>query len=140
MQSRNVKGEKYLLKLTRGERVIESLLQFAREKNIQGGLFHGIGALEDAEVGFYNLAIREYRFKHFPGILELASMTGNIALVDGNPFVHAHVVLSDDEMQAFGGHLKEAIVGVTCEIHLSVLQEPLIRIHEEEVGLNLWQI
>lgn len=140
MQAKSVKGEKYLLKLSRGEQVVESLLRFAAEKNIQGALFHCIGAVEDAEVGLYDLATREYRFKKFPGILEVASMTGNIALLNGKPFVHAHVVLSDENMQAYGGHLKEAKVGVTCEINLSVLDTPLTRDYEEGVGLNLWQL
>ena len=46
-------------------------------------------------------------------------MEGNVALKDGEPFIHAHVVLSDHKMQTLGGHLFETTVGVAGEFFLT---------------------
>ncbi len=69
-------------------------------------------------------------------------MTGNIALVDGKPFIHAHAVLSamDDALSCVGAHIKEAEVAVTLEVYLTPFASACTREYDEETGLKLLKI
>ena len=53
--------------------------------------------------------------------MELLSMQGNLAPGPDGPFSHIHIVASDDDHVVRGGHLFEATVEVTAEIHMRVL-------------------
>jgi len=65
---------------------------------------------------------------------------GNVSLKDGEPFVHAHAVLSDEKGNTRAGHLLEGIV-FAAEVHLSQLEGPkLERKYDEVTGLSLWDI
>lgn len=48
-------------------------------------------------------------------------MQGNLAPGPDGPFTHIHIVASDDDHVVRGGHLFEATVEVTAEIHMRVL-------------------
>jgi predicted DNA-binding protein with PD1-like motif len=130
-------AQRYVIRLARGELVMESLTRFCREHAIQSGIFTAIGAVEHVSLGYYNLTTREYAFQTYESPVEVASMTGNIALVEGEPFVHAHVVLTDTENRAFGGHLEEATVAVTLEVSLVADAGSTERRLDETVGLKL---
>ena len=95
MKEREVttRGE-YILRLQRGEDVLPTLTDFCKRKGILSGSFKAIGAVMQSKIGFYDLSIRKYGSKEYPHEMEVASMTGNIAQVDGQPFIHAHAVLS----------------------------------------------
>lgn len=127
----------YLLRLSKGEKLAERLTAFCTEKHITSGFFQAIGALSHAELGYYNLEKKEYVWKTMEGDRELVSLTGNVSLVDNNPFVHMHTVLSDENFSCIGGHLKEGIVGATCEVNIIDLQKEIHREFDEEVGLKL---
>jgi predicted DNA-binding protein with PD1-like motif len=138
MQVRDVETG-FVIRLSRGEKVMETLAAFCATRGIQSGFFHALGAVERTALGYYDLGKRAYFFKDIPEIREVASMSGNIALVDGTPFIHAHAVLSATELslQCLGGHVKEATVAVTLEVHLTPFNTPLSRQYDEETGLKL---
>ncbi|GIS48127.1 MAG: hypothetical protein Ct9H90mP21_0340 [Methanobacteriota archaeon] len=50
-------------------------------------------------------------------------MQGNLAPGPDGAFTHIHIVASDDDHVVRGGHLFEATVEVTAEIHMRVLDE-----------------
>lgn len=127
----------YVVRLEKGERLVEKLTGFCKENNIHSGIFNGIGAVLGAEIGFYNLDKKEYEFKKFDQNLELASLIGNVSLVDQEPYLHIHVVVSDSNLACYGGHLKEATVGATCEIYLDDHGIGISRKYDEEIGLKL---
>ncbi len=130
----------YILKLSRGESVVETLTEFCKKQGISSGTLSGIGAVENTSIGYYNLSKKEYDFKEYSEIMEVVSMTGNVALLEGEPFLHIHIVLSDNEKAAYGGHLKEATVAVTLEIFLTDYGVKVEREYDEVTGLNLWNI
>jgi predicted DNA-binding protein with PD1-like motif len=138
MQVRDVERG-FMLKLERGERVIEALTNFCTERGIRAGVLQAVGAVKNAELGYYNLETREYFFKKFPEDREVASMMGNIALVDGKPFIHAHAVLSamTEKLDCVGAHIKEAEVAVTLEVYLTPFDTALERKLDDGVGLKL---
>ena len=131
------KGSIWIVRLDKGDKIIASLLSFCEQKKISGGYFHGIGALEEAELAHYALANKKSPTKTLKQPLEIVHLTGNITELDHKPYVHAHIVVSDEEMHTFGGHLKEAAVGPTGEIVLIPLPDPVERKFSEEIGLNL---
>lgn len=132
----------YVLVLERGENVIETLTAFCTKENITAAVFQGIGAVERVKIGYYDLAKREYFFRDEPGIFEVASMQGNVALVDGTPFIHAHAVLSrcDESLECIGAHIKEAYVAVTLEVYMTALDTSLSRKMDDSIGLKLLDI
>ncbi|MEN9560867.1 MAG: hypothetical protein RIQ56_140 [Candidatus Parcubacteria bacterium] len=142
MKHRELKVAKtYAVRLEKDEDVMESLAAFCGAQNITHASFRAIGAIKDAKVGYYDLAEKKYGTIEYPHEMEVASMLGNVALVDDKPFVHAHVVLSDmqqgKENQCVGGHLFSAKVAVTLEVHLESYDATVAREMDHEIGLKL---
>src|SRR5258708_7560577 len=104
--------QNYLIKLERGEVVVKTLTQFCKDNEIKFGIITAIGGIDQITLGWYELVSKAYRWKDFAGNLEVTSLSGNIALLDDQPFLHIHCTISDEEFKGFGGHLKEAKVGV----------------------------
>ena len=96
-------------------------------------------AVENAEIGYYDLASRSYVFKKEAGPFEVVSLNGNVAELDESPLVHAHAAFSrcDESLATIGGHLKSAQVALTLEVWLSRVSQPLLRAPDPETGLNL---
>jgi uncharacterized protein len=139
MESHQV-GNSYLLRIARGEEIVESVTQFLKEKNIRSGSLSGIGAASDVTLRYYSLEDKKYHSKEFSGEFEIASLNGNISILDGEIWPHIHIVLSDTDYHCFGGHLEKAIVGVTCEIVISPLEGEVVRTFDKETGLKLWSL
>ncbi len=135
-----VRGE-YFLRLERNEDVLPALTDFCKRKGIMSGSFRAIGAVKEAKIGYYDLAEKKYGSKVYPDEMEVASMTGNVAQVEGAPFIHAHAVLSGikagTENQPIGGHVFEAKVAVTLEVHLVAFNESISRALDDDIGLKL---
>jgi len=141
MQIRDVeKG--FMLKLERGEELIATLTDFCTKRGIQSGVFNGIGAVERVQIGYYDLGKREYFFRTEAGVFEVASMQGNIALVEDRPFIHAHAVLSrcDASLECIGAHIKEAFVAVTLEVFLTPFDAGIRREMDASIGLKLLKL
>lgn len=130
----------YILRLVQGERIAQNIIRFCQEKKIAGAHLSAIGGVTEIELGFYSLEKKEYEFKKITETLELTGLLGNISLVDQNPFLHAHATVANFQFHVFGGHFKEGIVGGTCEIHLVIHGDPLIRQEDPETGLKLLQL
>ena len=114
-------NENVFVRLDPGEELHDSLQEVARVEGIgAAAVTSGIGRVENALIGHLD-AQGAYQQKMLIGPVELLSMQGNIASLNGEPFTHLHVVVSDDEHVVHGGHLFEARVTVTAEIHLHVL-------------------
>ncbi len=131
----------YIIRLERGEEVFETLNNFCQKQGIESAIFSALGAVEKIKLGYYDLATRRYGSKEYEVAHEVASMTGNVALVDGKPFLHIHAVLSGiapgTENQCVGGHVFTATVAVTLEVHLTEFKESLSRTLDEDIGLKL---
>lgn len=105
-------------RLSEMEDLAEAVRLRAEKANVKAGGFILIGTLNNVVLGFYEKG--EYKLIPLDGPLEIASCAGNIALDEkGATVVHAHIIVSDDKGQAFGGHLmKESHVGATAELML----------------------
>lgn len=103
-------------RLLEDEDLAESIRKRAEQSSIKAGVFILIGTLKHTVLGYYKEG--EYKTMRLEGPLEIASCTGNIAVDEqGEVIIHAHLVVSDDKGEAFGGHLmKGSDVGATAEL------------------------
>jgi len=130
-------ADEYLLRFESGADWREEIESFADDHAIDGAWFEAMGAVQDAEVWFYDQSDREYRSVTFDEPLEVAASMGNVALLDGDRFAHTHAVLSRRSGQALAGHLDAGTV-FAGECHLRAFEEPLDREYDESTGLDLW--
>ena len=120
-----------------GDEVINCLLEFAKQNQINSSFFTGLGAFERVTVAFYDLEKKEYQHIPVNEQTEVMSLVGNIVLYEGEPKLHAHVVVGKRDGTAHGGHLISARVRPTLEIWLTASPQIIERKMNEEVGLPL---
>lgn len=130
----------YLLRLEPGEEVVEVLTSFAEDNKINSGFISGIGAAGKIRCGYFDPQVMQYFSKNFDGDLEILSLSGNISRLEGKAFPHIHIMLCNEEQKVYGGHLFEAVISVTCEIHLNVLKRNLNRFKDPETGFTVLDI
>jgi uncharacterized protein len=127
----------FLVVLDVGDEVMDSLKKLAGAERIGMASFTGIGAVRDVVLGYLDLDQKEYLKREFGSdSMELVTMSGNLALLNGEPVVHCHAVVGDREMRVFGGHLFEAHVSVTAEIFLRVYEGEITRERDPNSGAN----
>ncbi len=132
--------ERVLLgRLERGDDLLEALTDLCRRQGVSAGTVQAIGAVEHAAIGFYDQRAGRYESISLLEELEIASLLGNVSLKDGEPLVHAHVVLADATGLCRGGHLLPGTSVFACEFTLRVLEGPALeRTLDEATGLPLW--
>ena len=121
----------------KGDPVIENLTRFAREQDLQGSHLAGIGAFQDITLGYFEKERNDYKRIPIDEQVEVVSLVGNVAVNDGEPKIHAHVVVATSDGMAHGGHLLEAHVWPTLEIVITEEPEHLRRTTDEATGLAL---
>ena len=133
-------SKELIVRLKHDADLVQSIAELARSKGIKAGSFTAIGALKRGELGYYDQRSHEYRKIRIDSPYELVSCVGNVSLKGGEPFIHAHVVLSDEKGNTRAGHLLEGTV-FAAEVHLRQLEGPkLERKYDELTGLSLWSM
>lgn len=128
----------YALTFETGDEIAVLLKEFAKQQRLAGSSFKAIGALSDAKVGWFNWETKKYETAaEIHEQVEVLSLIGDIALRDGQPEVHAHMVIGKRDGTAHGGHLQEAHVRPTLELILIESPEALQKQHDPETGLAL---
>lgn len=131
-------GEKvFILVFETGDEVMEGLVSFARQTALTAGHFTAIGALSDVVLGYLDWQTKDYEPIPVDEQVEVLSLVGDIALQDGSPQVHAHIVIGKRDGTAHGGHLIRAHVRPTLEVALHESPEHLRRRLDPETGLAL---
>ncbi len=121
-----------------GDEVVSGLTDFATENGLDAASFTAIGAFGTATLGYFDLEKKGYEKIPVHEQVEVLSLLGNVALTeDGQPLVHAHVVLGTSDGSTRGGHLLEARVRPTLEVVLVESPEHLRRREDAETGLPM---
>ena len=128
-------NDTYIIYLEKDDRIMYSLTQFCKDYKINNGKISGIGAIKEIEVGAYDLNHRKYISHYFEDIWELTSFQGNVQLKDGDPFIHAHINISNHDLDPKGGHLFEATVAVVGEFILNRINTMGKRVLNPDIGL-----
>ncbi len=130
----------YFVYLEKGESVVDVLTNFCKKHNILNGYISGIGAVSNIVLGAYDSKMKEYIKKIFKEDHELISYTGNIMLLNDEPFIHAHSTIGNHKMKIFGGHLFSAKIAVVGEFIINKIDGKSKRALNDEIGLATWDL
>ena len=136
MKSKNV-GMGYILRFYSGEELIKELTEFCIREKIESGWVWGLGAVESATLGFFDPESKSYVREEIDSHFEIASLTGNISLMEGKPSIHIHVCLGTEDFEIVGGHLFFAIVSATAELFVMNFAQRIDRKPDTATGLSL---
>lgn len=121
-----------------GDEVVSALLGFAKEHKPRSAHFTAIGAFSDAVLAYFDWETKKYKDIPVPEQVEVLALAGDVAWKeDGEPVVHAHVVVGRSDGTTRGGHLKTAHVRPTLELILTEVPKHLERKHDPKSGLAL---
>jgi uncharacterized protein len=127
----------WVLVFDKGEEPVSALETYLRDQGVTAASFTAIGALSEAVVGYFDRERREYEEISVDEQVELLALTGDVAVADGQPKVHAHAVLGRRDGSVVGGHLLRARVWPTLELVLHRSPVELRKRHDPETGLAL---
>jgi uncharacterized protein len=127
----------HLLVFAPGDEIVATLREFAARERLLACRFTAIGAVSDLVLGYFDVDKREYQRMPVAEQLEVLTLSGNITEADGQPRVHAHVVVSRPDGTTLGGHLLEAHVRPTLELFLTAWPSRVRRHLDEPTGLPL---
>ena len=130
-------GNHIIARFDRGEEILECLKQVALKESIKLASVSALGAVDDFTVGVYKVGEKKYYSNHFEGAFEIVSLTGTISTMNGAYYAHLH--MSNDKGEVFGGHLNRAVISATCEMVIDVIDGVVERRADPEVGLNLFE-
>lgn len=120
-----------------GDDPVAGLTRFAEQEKLGASSFTAIGAFSEAVLGYFDLQKKDYERIPVKEQVEVLALVGDIALQNGKPKLHAHVVLGKRDGSACGGHLLEARVRPTLEVILTESPVHLRRVYDPASGLAL---
>ena len=133
-------GRIFAGRLPHGGDLINSIEEFCKKVSIQMATFSVIGAVSSVTIGAYDQKQQVYVTFKEEAPLEIVSCMGNVSLKDGKPFIHAHILLADEQGKTIGGHLFSETIIFAGEINLQELTgKPMKRTYDNDTGLMLWE-
>lgn len=130
-------GNTYIISIKRDYDFLETLTFFCEQSQIHAAYITAIGACGELTLAWYNLETKSYEDHEYAEDMEIASIIGNAALVDGKVFIHAHGTFGKRDMSVVGGHIRKLVISAACEVRLEVFEGDMQRKHDEFTGLNL---
>jgi predicted DNA-binding protein with PD1-like motif len=127
----------FVVVLDTGEEVLECLLEFAQEHRLSAAEFSGLGALSDCVLGYFDWQKKDYARIVVDEQVEVLNLTGNVALSEGEPKLHPHIVIGKADGSAHGGHLLAGHVRPTLEVIVTESPAHLQRRSDPATGLAL---
>lgn len=131
-------GNKYVIRMDKGEEIVETLKKFCEEEHITLGWVKGIGAVNKAIIGLFETSTKKYHSIELKGDHEITSLLGNISTMNNEVYLHLHINLADEEYKTYGGHLTSAVISATGEILVEAVDGEVDRSFSQEIGLNLY--
>jgi len=132
-------GRTFLFSIFKGEDLLQAIQHFCHHHQVRCGLINAIGGVERATFGIYDQKAKKYIKHNIEKELEILSFNGNISIFDDKPMVHAHVVFSDSEGKALGGHVMAGTRVFSCEVFMQELTGDLkVRKNDKVTQLPLW--
>jgi hypothetical protein len=120
-----------------GDEPYAGLTEFAEKYHIKSAHFTAIGGFHDARLAWFDLEKRMFRVIPIDGQVEVDSLVGDIALLNGKPSVHMHCVVSLPSGETRGGHILGAHVSPLLEVFVTADPITLHKKHDDATGLTL---
>ena len=137
-------GKSDIVRIDRGEEVLDKLNEFVKETDIKSATITGIGASSEVELGVYSVKNRKYIKNKYEGEFEILSLIGNISQDGEEPYIHLHIMISDGFAQGagitVGGHLNKCIISGTCELRIDECENAYQRRVDDETGIKIIDI
>lgn len=131
-------GNDYLVRFDKGEAMLEKLKEFCEKEDVRLASISGIGALDQVEVGVFDNKKMAYHCELKEGIFEISSCEGNVSTMDGQIYLHLHMVVANIQTgEIYAGHLTKARIGATGEIFVHKVDGQIDRKFSPEIGINL---
>jgi predicted DNA-binding protein with PD1-like motif len=102
------------------DEAFSGLLEFAKKYNLTSAHFTAIGAVNGATLGWFDPQRKMYKKIPIEGQHEVIGMSGDIALYQGKPVVHTHMLVGAPDGTTRGGHVLAAYVSPTLEVMVTV--------------------
>ena len=133
-------GDSVVLRIQKGEEILETIKEVCAMEQIALAEVSGIGAVNDVTLGVFNSEKFEYESQRFTGDMEIASCTGSVTQMNGEVYLHLHMVVGNvTKSIVHAGHLNQARISLTGEFILRVIDGQVGREYSPEVGLNLFK-
>jgi predicted DNA-binding protein with PD1-like motif len=129
--------KQYAVIFYQGDEAYSGLQEFAEKYHVTSAHFTAIGALNGAIVGWFDPQRKMYKKIPINGQHELIGMSGDIALYQGRPVVHTHMVLGGPDGTTHAGHVLEAYASPTVEAMVTVDPVTMRKRLDPETNLTL---
>jgi len=129
--------KQYAVIFYQGDEAFSGLLDFAEKYHISSAHFTAIGALNGATLGRFDPQRKMYKKIPIEGQVEVIGMSGDIALYQGKPVVHTHMVVGTSDGTTRGGHVLSAYVSPTLEVMVTVDPISMQKRFDPETDLTL---
>ena len=129
--------KQYAVIFYQGDEAFSGLLDFAEKYHISSAHFTAIGALNGATLGWFDPQRKMYKKIPIEGQVEVIGMSGDIALYQGKPVVHTHMVVGTSDGTTRGGHVLDAYVSPTLEVMVTVDPISMQKRFDPETDLTL---
>jgi len=115
--------KQYAVIFYQGDEAFSGLLDFAEKYHVTSAHFTAIGALNGATLGWFDPQRKMYKKISINGQHEVIGMSGDVALYQGKPVVHTHMIVGNSDGTTFGGHVLDLNVSPTLEV--MVTEDPV---------------
>src|ERR1700733_1222348 len=112
--------KQYAVIFYQGDEAFSGLLEFAEKYHVTSAHFTAIGALNKATLGWFDPQRKMYKKIPIYGQHEVIAMSGDIALYQGKPVVHTHMVVRGPDGTTRAGHVLDLYVSPTLEVMVTV--------------------
>src|ERR1700691_6578427 len=112
--------KQYAVIFYQGDEAFSGLLDFAEKYQVTSAHFTAIGALNGATLGWFDPQRKMYKKIPILGQHEVVGMSGDIAIYQGKPVVHTHMVVGNPDGTTRAGHVLAAYVSPTLEVMVTV--------------------
>src|SRR3984957_3934341 len=129
--------KQYAVIFYQGDEAFSGLHEFAEKYHVPSAHFTAIGALNGATVGWFDPQRKMYKKIPINGQHEVIGMSGDIALYQGRPVVHTHMLVGGPDGTTQGGHVLEAYVSPTLEVMVTVDPVAMHKHLDPETNLTL---
>ena len=129
--------KQYAVIFYQGDEAFSGLLEFAEKYHVTSAHFMAIGAVGGATLGWFDPQRKMYKRIPIIGQHEVIGMSGDIALYQGKPVVHTHMVVGNPDGTTVGGHVLEAYVSPTLEVMVTVDPKSMQKRFDPETDLTL---
>jgi predicted DNA-binding protein with PD1-like motif len=129
--------KEYAVIFGKEDEAFSGLHAFAEKYHVTSAHFTAIGAVSGATLGWFDPQRKMYKKIPIDGQHEVIGMSGDIALYQGKPVVHTHMVVGASDGTTRAGHVLVAYVAPTLEVMVIVDPIAMHKRFDPETDLTL---